>query len=467
MGRLFWKFFFFIWLAQLSAMLGIGATFWLHDRAREQRQDDIDLSPPAAFLVAAAAATLEHGGLPGLRGLLEGARRDPVYALADDDRELLGRPVAPAVIAQARSLLAQGGWQPRVRRVTAPDGSGYVLFAPMTERHRGRPPPSDGGAGQPFPGGRPPPDDGPPGGGRAWLPVLPIAATVLASLLFAGLLARYVAKPIQNLRSAFETAAAGNLGATSGAAVGNRRDELADLGRDFDRMAARLRALMDGQRRLLHDVSHELRSPLARLHAAIGLLRQQPERLDASLGRIEREAVRMDKLVGELLTLSRLEAGVLGARSESIEIGELLDGIVADARFEAASRHCRVDLAAGAAAIVVNGVPELLHRAIENVIRNAVRHAPEGGSVAVAAHADGGECLLTVLDDGPGVPDALLDAIFQPFFRGNGPTSGDGYGLGLAIARRVVESHGGRIRASNRAGGGLCVEIALPVVAGP
>jgi two-component system OmpR family sensor kinase len=192
MGRLFWKFFFFIWLAQLSAMLGIGATFWLHDRAREQRQDDIDLSPPAAFLVAAAAATLEHGGLPGLRGLLEGARRDPVYALADDDRELLGRPVAPAVIAQARSLLAQGGWQPRVRRVTAPDGSGYVLFAPMTERHRGRPPLPDGGAGQPFPGGRPPPDDGPPGGGRAWLPVLPIAATVLANLLFAGL-ARYVA----------------------------------------------------------------------------------------------------------------------------------------------------------------------------------------------------------------------------------------------------------------------------------
>ena len=150
--------------------------------------------------------------------------------------------------------------------------------------------------------------------------------------------------------------------------MGRRRDELADLGRDFDRMTGQLQLLMAGQRRLLHDVSHEMRSPLARLQAAVGLLRQQPENVVAGCERIERECGRMDHLVGELLTLSRLEAGVSLGANEEIDLAELLADIVEDARFEAKGRHIELEVSGPA---LMLGNAELLQRAIENVVRNA------------------------------------------------------------------------------------------------
>ena len=162
--------------------------------------------------------------------------------------------------------------------------------------------------------------------------MLPISIGILASLGFSALLAWYLAKPIRHLRGAFDAAAAGKLDTRIGPRMGRRRDEIADLGRDFDRMAHQLQILLGSQRRLLHDVSHELRSPLARLQAAIGLARQQPEKLDASLDRIERESGRLDELVGELLTLSRLEAGMSGAADEEVDLVELVAGIADDAR---------------------------------------------------------------------------------------------------------------------------------------
>lgn len=376
MGRLFWKFFFFVWLAQLTAILGVAATFWL-----ERQQDH------ARWMAAAGAPP--HPG-------------EPVGML--------------------------------------------------------RPPPPPDGA-------RPPP---PPGGMRAFLhpsplPVVPLLAALVASFAFAALLARYFSKPIRNLRAAFDAAAAGNLEVRASPAMGRRRDELADLGQDFDRMAGRLRDLMDGQRRLLHDVSHELRSPLARLQAAIGLARQQPARLEDTLQRIERESVRMDRLVGELLTLSRLEAGVTPAMDEEIPVDELLADIVRDAGFEAEANGrsvaCQIT---GEVAIRGNG--ELLLRAVENVVRNAIRHAPAGSEVRIEAGPApaAGFLRLLVLDAGPGVPEGDLASIFEPFFRSGGAREGKGYGLGLAIARRVVEAHGGSISAENRREGGLRVEMRLP-----
>jgi len=244
--------------------------------------------------------------------------------------------------------------------------------------------------------------------------------------------------------------------------LGRRRDEIADLGRDFDHMAARLQALVEAQKRLLHDVSHELRSPLARLQVAVGLARQQPERLESALERIERETARLDALVGELLTLSRLEAGVTGAPAGVLDAGELLEEIVADARFEAEAAGCRVELQLRGA-LAVHGRDELLRRALENVIRNAVRYTARDTVVEVSAARDAVELAITVCDRGPGVPEAELDRLFEPFFRAERGAQRAGYGLGLAIARRAVEAHSGRIRASNRPGGGLCVEIRLPV----
>ncbi|HEV7813538.1 MAG TPA: ATP-binding protein, partial [Janthinobacterium sp.] len=293
--------------------------------------------------------------------------------------------------------------------------------------------------------------------------IILIAAATLASLLFAFLLAWYFSRPIRALRLAFEAASRGDLAPRFAGAGGKRGDELNDLGRDFDRMTSRLRNLMDGQTRLLHHVSHELRSPLARLQAAIGLAHQQPERLQASMERVERESVRMDKLVGELLTLSRLEAGALDAAGVDVSVADLIGEITGDASFEASvsNRNVIVD---GEADVAVTGQPDLLGRAIENVVRNAIKHSPEGGTINIQLDVAGAgrQLRIRVLDRGPGVDAADLNAIFQPFYRSSN-THTDGHGLGLAIARHVVQVHRGSIAARNRDGGGLEVEIILPL----
>lgn len=288
-------------------------------------------------------------------------------------------------------------------------------------------------------------------------------AGLVASLLCAAGLAWYFAKPIRHLRAAFTSVQEGNLAVRVGDSMGGRRDELADLGHDFDRMTERLQALMGAQKRLLHDVSHEMRSPLARLQAAIGLLRQQPERLDDSLVRIEREGERMNGLVSELLTLSRLEAGV-SVPFEDVEMTELLAGIVDDARFEGAERQVRIDFVADVVDLVVRANPELLHRAIENVIRNALRFSPVGGAVRLQVERQGNSVLLQIADEGIGVAASELEAIFVPFYRGREQASGSGYGLGLAIARQVIAAVDGEICAKLKADGqsGLQIDIRLP-----
>lgn len=490
MGRLFWKFFLSILLAQLAATVAIGGALWLKNRAAQQeRRPAIDTSPPAAMAIESAAATLEFGGPQALGRLLENMDRHRVFAVDDLGKELLGRIVNPVQVAAARAVLDNGDTRV-VRRITLPNGRRYLLFLPAQDRMTplysgdarpllagaGMPMPEVGprapglrpgfpqGAARPYPGtpGPMPGPDGPRGRFQPLTPFIPLAAALVASLLFAALLAWYFSRPIRALRQAFEAASQGDL-APRFAGAGRRGDELADLGRDFDRMTAQLRNLMDGQRRLLHDVSHELRSPLARLQAAIGLAHQNPARMAASFGRIERESVRMDKLVDELLTLSRLEAGALSGTREEIDVAELLHGIVGDAQFEATAQG-RTVAARGMADVVLLGQPDLLARAIENVVRNAIKHSPAGETIVVEGTVEGGTLRIRVLDRGPGVAPQDLRTIFEPFFRSSGTEKDvEGHGLGLAIARQVVQQHGGTIGAANRDGGGLCVEIALPL----
>ncbi|MYM36698.1 HAMP domain-containing protein [Duganella sp. FT94W] len=500
MGRLFWKFFLSILLAQLAATVGIGGAIWLKNRNQQSNAlVNLDTSPPAEMAINAAAATLEYGGVNALKHMLENMEHHRVYAVAEDEQELLGRVVNPKTLQESRIRLKEKGKRRGVRQVLAEDGKRYLLFLPSGWHLRGtdgdnRPLLSNlgGGAqmamkaasvldgGNPNAGAPMPPPDGtaataPPrpdpdiGGERPWgprfplAPWAPLAAAVVASLLFAVLLAWYFSRPIRALREAFNAAAHGDLAPRFEGAGGKRGTELNDLGRDFDIMTARLRSLIDGQTRLLHDVSHELRSPLARLQAAIGLAHQQPEKWSASMERIERESVRMDKLVGELLTLARLEAGAIKAAQEEISMTDLLCQIADDASYEAASQQRSV-VREGDADVQVTGQPELLGRAIENVVRNAIKHSPEGGVVQlqVSMQPDARQLLISVLDRGPGVSPADLDTIFQPFYRASN-ASAEGHGLGLAIAQHVIEAHGGSIKASNRAGGGLCVEMRLPV----
>ncbi|GAB6064531.1 sensor histidine kinase [Deferrisoma palaeochoriense] len=285
---------------------------------------------------------------------------------------------------------------------------------------------------------------------------------VVAGLVCFGL-ARYLAAPVRAIREATRELAAGNLGVRVGPRLGRRRDEIADLGRDFDRMAERIQALLESHRTLLRDVSHELRSPLARLRVALELARADagPAALP-SLERAEREIGRLDHLIGEVLTLSRLQAAAPKLRRERIDLAGLAEAIAADARFEAPDREVRVSVEGS---VEVEGDPELLRRALENVVRNAVRHTPAGGEVRVEVGAGGGEARVAVLDAGPGVPEVDLERIFEPFRRVERARErgAGGAGLGLAIARSAVEAHGGRTSAENRPEGGLRVEARFPV----
>ena len=497
--RLFWKFFLSILLAQVAAAVGIGSVFWLREQARLSNTITlIETGPPAGFMLDSAAIALKYGGVPALREILAQKGRHSVYAVFDNGRELLGREVTRSMREQARRELATDRPYRPVRRLKAPDGQQLLLFVPrmyrnaagdtLTAAQVGKPgaeapparepraPAADG-----MRGDAPVADGGPPGGpgfGRdgprgpfgPFSPMsrpIPMLAAIIVSLFFAALLAWYFSRPIRALRSAFEAASAGDLSPrfTDGDRLGG--DELNDLGRDFDRMSGQLRALMDGQRRLLHDVSHELRSPLARLQAAIGLAHQQPDKIATSLERIERESVRMDKLVGELLTLSRLEANPDLPKNEPVDMQELVDGIALDARFEAGENGPAIEVdIEGELQVNVRGAPDLLWRAVENVVRNAVKHGGAGGRVDIRLVARGPLVHVDVLDRGPGIFEADLPTVFEPFFRSNpGKNNVDGHGLGLAIAQRVVHAHGGSIVARNRDGGGLQVAIALPVAA--
>lgn len=301
-----------------------------------------------------------------------------------------------------------------------------------------------------------PADDGHEGGPGRLVPL--IIGTVM-SALFSGYLAYYLAWPLAYLRRAMSDVAQGRFGTRVKPMMGGRRDEIVDLAEDCDRMANQLRLLVEAQQHLLHDISHELRSPLTRMQAAIGLLRQDEARLDM-LERIERESERMDTLIEALLTLARLQGRPESIERESLDIIEWLAVIVEDAQFEAQMKGCRVSLEAGAPFVAqVNG--ELLYRCFENVIRNAVRYSPAGTTVQVSAEIDGDSLTVHISDQGPGVEAPRLQSIFQPFERGLGDAS-VGFGLGLAIASRAVEMHGGSILARNRQGGGLSVDIRLP-----
>ena len=457
MGRLFWKVLLFTLLAQFITALGIGLAIHFGNVSSAHSMGRINQSPAAAIAVSAAAATMHYGGIRALQDLLTSNPRG-IYAINDKNNDLLNREISLNMIKQARALYAGGSSQQVSQMVEAESGERYLFFISSdidTGPGFDRPPLPD--TKSPHGDGAHPPGEHPPS------PAIPITSALLASLLFSTMIAWYFSKPIKNLRSAFESVANGNLDVNAVAGMGGRRDELTDLGRDFDRMVLRLRALLDSQRHLMHDISHELRSPLARLHVAAGLARQQPERLDESLQRIEHESERMDKLVGELLTLHKLDAGAVSSNVEIVYMAELIANIVSDTQFEAQALGKQLYYS-GDSAVCIRGDSELIRQAIENVLRNALKHSAIGSGVLLEAKIMEGFLQLTILDCGPGVPENELSRIFEPFFRGVGnPYNSDGHGLGLAIARRILNNMGGRIAAANREEGGLKVEISLPL----
>jgi len=272
------------------------------------------------------------------------------------------------------------------------------------------------------------------------------------------LLAYYLTYPVRRLQHAVENFGHGDLSAR---VKTRRRDELGDLGRTFDRMADRIQTLVSAERRLLLDIAHELRSPLARLRVAVELARSGQNR-GAALDRIDREADRLNGLISGLLQVTRAEGDAGAMRHEAVRIDRLLEEIAADAALEAQARGSDVRLVS-APPLSIAGDPELLRRAIENVIRNAIRYTPEATAVQASLETVDGKALLRIRDFGPGVPEEALPRIFDAFYRveTDRDRASGGAGLGLSIARRAIELHKGRIRARN-ADPGLLVEIELP-----
>jgi len=279
-----------------------------------------------------------------------------------------------------------------------------------------------------------------------------------AGVFLCYLLAYYLTYPVRNLQRAVERFGRGDLSAR---AAPRRRDELGELGRTFDRMADRIQTLLDAEHRLLLDISHELRSPLARLRVAVELARSGPNR-DAHLDRIDKEAERLNSLVGGLLQVTRAEGDPASLPRDPVRLDRLIEDLVADSSLEAQSRGSQVRLATVQPA-TVQGDAELLRRAIENVLRNAIRHAPPGTAVEASLESTGGRAIVRIRDYGPGVPPEALPRIFDAFYRveTDRDRASGGAGLGLSIARRAVELHKGNIRARN-AEPGLLVEIDLP-----
>src|SRR5260370_2408350 len=299
--------------------------------------------------------------------------------------------------------------------------------------------------------------------GRTLLPLL------LVGVLFCYWLAKYLSAPIVQLRSATRQLSDGNLTARVNENLLRRRDEITYLGRDFNLMAARIESLVEAQRRLLADISHELRSPLARQGVAVGLARRRggPE-VGPALDRIAREADRMNVMIGQLLALSRGESGSDGLEKVKVDLGALLQEITDDADFEARDRDRSVRVVRLEPSVTV-GELELIRSAIENVVRNAARYTAPVTQVEVSLTSqpvNSHRCaVVRVRDHGKGVPNAAIDEIFRPFYRvedARDRKSG-GTGLGLAIAARAVRLHDGTINAENATNGGLIVDIKLPV----
>ncbi|NEG58064.1 ATP-binding protein [Pantoea agglomerans] len=281
-------------------------------------------------------------------------------------------------------------------------------------------------------------------------------------LLFSLLLAWNLTRPMRQLREGFSRVAEGDLSVRLFPIMRKRHDEISNVAEAFDAMVERLDTLVRAREELLHDISHELRSPLARLQLATGLARQTPESVNSSLDRIDEEARRLDKMIGELLTLSRAEHESI-PDEQYFDLTGLLQAVITDVRYEAQIPGVQVELQVDERAdYTVRGNAELIRRGAENVLRNALRFSLPGQRIDVHLHAEQQWLVIQVRDQGPGVDEEKLSSIFDPFVRVNSPLMGKGYGLGLAIVRKVVLAHHGEVEARNRPEGGLELTLRLP-----
>lgn len=291
-----------------------------------------------------------------------------------------------------------------------------------------------------------------------------VMLSLVGGLLFSAGLTWYLTNLIKHISRGFGQLAKGNFSTRLGPLIGRRKDEIADLARDFDQMAEHLQELVAARDKLLADVSHELRTPLTRIQLAIELVRRDPAKLEMSLVRISREAAQLNAMVEELLTLSKMESGPPDV-GEFFDLADILREVVEDTKFEAFPNGVEIvsiiDPQGHGRDWLVAGSGKLVRRAVENVLRNAVRVSRRGQLVQITLTRIGDNFELNVFDNGPGVREEFLPSFFQPFVR-RSLVHEQGVGLGLSIAKRAIVANYGSISAQNRVGGGLAISITLP-----
>jgi signal transduction histidine kinase len=413
-----------------------------------------------------AAAEYERGGQVALADYLQTAEQETgarAHLFDANGNDLSGGAVSPLLSSKAAQTARTGqsifeeveGRMLEVRAVPASGGGNYAY---LVEMPRGGPPPG-----------------GPHGLGllseSGWTFFVRLLVVILTAGALCYLLARYITTPVVKLREVTRQVTEGDLSARVGPRLGRRRDELAAMGHDFDTMATRVETLVSAQTRLLRDISHELRSPLARLSVALDLARKRAgAAATADLDRIEREAKRLNEMIGQLLTLSRSESDANGHGAQPLDLAALVREVGSDADFEAQAQGRAVEVVE-CEECRLKGTASLLRSAVENVVRNAVRYTPEGTAVKLSLHCareTGGAdaaAVIRIRDEGPGVPEEALPEIFRPFYRMDDSRTREtgGTGLGLAITERAVRLHGGTVKAANLPGGGFTVEIRLPL----
>lgn len=409
-----------------------------------------------ATLLNSMVSAFKARGSQGAKDILEEWSEHPisnnVYMITGDTRQdILDRTVEPKVLEEARQAAIRQINLDYARIEYDRWGEEYLFFVKdWKNRQLQRPVSPLFIPGLPLE--------------PVWHEIIILSFIFAVGLLLAYILANNITKPIRLLGRGMNRLAAGDLETRISQQMTDRDDELSQLADQFDKMAQQLQKLVEKERHLLHHVSHEMRSPLARMQAIVGLIQAQPNKQEQYLQRLESELVRMDALVGELLTLSRLETANIPMEKENLTLVAFLRNLVEDSQAVAEKNRQEVLLN-------IEKVPEeakllanesYLYRAIDNVIRNAMNYSPEGSVIKVRLHQDSKNWLLDITDNGPGVAENQLPHIFTAFYRADSSANKQGTGLGLALTKHIIDQHHGRIIATNVKPNGLKMHFILP-----
>lgn len=439
-GGILLRLFLGLWITVIATIFIVWLLITVYHQV--STDDSLTTRPSTTRSVNAAVGVLRWGGQDALVNWLldpNANRRPKIFVVNEKGEEISGRPVPPV----HADKMGRDGRQGRERIITdVRDEDGHMLR--FIAVHMA--PPKLNAVTMTLLGA------------PTWVIILLL---LLATGSVAAALSWHYAQPLRKLTWAMNQAAEGDLNVRVSHEIGNGYDEIGSLAKHFDSMAERIDGLITRQKRLFNDVSHELRSPLARMEVAIALAQKSPERSAEILGRIETEVSTLDALVEELLTYARLDVNAPMVK-EVCDLVPVIETIAENVEFEGTDRNVRVETQIPAT-LMLTANQDMLGRAFENITRNALRFSPDNGCIRISASEEKDRIVIRIRDEGPGLDAKSLETIFLPFVRGSDQATGSGFGLGLAIASRAVQRHDGTLKAANTEEGGLEMTITLPV----